>query len=93
MNATPSYGDAYAQNCVAIVPDDPAYLSAIWQFCQSEEYRSGVLALNRKLIKLTGVMDKVPFDLKAWTAAAAAASPLPDDLPAVPTLRNGLFYS
>src|SRR5262249_35087056 len=81
MNATPSYGDGFAQNCVAIVPNDAKHLNAIWHFCQSDQYRSGVLALNRKLIKPTGVMDKVPFDLEWWMEAAAASSPLTGELP------------
>lgn len=81
MCATPSYGDAFAQNCVAIVPDEPEHLDAVWQFCQSEEYRSGVRALNQKLVKPTGVMDKVSFDLVRWSEIASASTRVPDELP------------
>jgi hypothetical protein len=82
MNATLSYGDAHAQNCVAIVPLDPSHLPAIWAFCQSESYRAGVLALNQKLVKPTGVMDKMPFDLFEWTQHAQLAPEISETLPA-----------
>ncbi|MCB9610756.1 MAG: SAM-dependent DNA methyltransferase, partial [Polyangiaceae bacterium] len=78
MNCTPSYGDAFAQNCVAIVPKDSTELSAIWRFCSSAEYRSGVLALNQKLIKPTGVMDKVRFEVERWLEG----DPVPEEIPA-----------
>ena len=81
MKATLSYGDAFAQNCVAIVPRDSEHLGAIWQFCQSEEYRAGVLSLNQKLIKPTGVMDKMPFDLDEWTPRVEGSITLPTSLP------------
>ena len=81
MYATPSYGDAFAQNCVAIVPDEPEHLDAVWHFCQSEEYRAGVRALNQKLVKPTGVMDKVAFDLVKWTQVSSESERVPEDLP------------
>ncbi len=66
LSACLTYGEIHAQNGVALVPKDEGHLAAILSFCKSAEYREAVKRLNQKLIKPTGVLDKVPFDLQRW---------------------------
>ena len=75
LNATLTFGAPHAQNGVAIVPRKSADLPAVLAFCRSEEYRAGVMRLNQKLIKPTGVMAKVPFDKQRWEEDAVAEFP------------------
>jgi len=75
MGATLSCGGIHAQNCVAFVPRRDQDLPALWVFLRSEEYRKAVLKLNQKLIKPTGAMDKVPFNIEEWRSVAKAAYP------------------
>ena len=71
LNACLTYGDIHAQNGVAIIPKDPELLPAILCFCKSDEYKSAIKELNQKLIKPTGVMDKVNFDPEHWCKIAS----------------------
>jgi hypothetical protein len=75
LRACLSYGRIYAQNGVALVPREKGLLLPLLEFCRSEEYRNSVKALNQKLIKPTGVMAKVPFDLPRWQRVAAEQYP------------------
>ena len=75
LNATLSGGTVHAQNCVVILPDEPSDLGAIFLYCSSQEYRDAVLALNQKLIKPTGVMDKTPIEIGKWRSLATAMFP------------------
>lgn len=70
LRACLTLGRVHAQNGVAIVPRDPANLLPILAFCRSGEYSEAVKRLNQKLIKPTGVMDKVPFDVRKWESVA-----------------------
>lgn len=70
LNATLSCGEAHAQNCVCIVPKNERDLAAIYVYCDSEEYRDAIAALNQKLIKPTGVMDKTAIDIGLWRTRA-----------------------
>jgi hypothetical protein len=79
LNAFLSNGAAHAQNGVAVVPRSEKDLAAIWAYCSSDEYRQAVLRLNQKLIKPTGVLDKVPFDIEKWQRVAVKK--YPDGLP------------
>ncbi|MGH7592387.1 MAG: Eco57I restriction-modification methylase domain-containing protein [Gemmatimonadales bacterium] len=75
LRACLSYGRIHAQNGVALVPREKETLLALLEFCRSEQYRQSVRALNQKLIKPTGVMAKVPFDLAHWQRVAAEKYP------------------
>ncbi len=75
LRACLSYGRIYAQNGVALVPREKDFLLPLLEFCCSEDYRNSVQALNQKLIKPTGVMAKVPFDLAHWQKVAAEKYP------------------
>jgi hypothetical protein len=93
LNAYLSNGAPHAQNGVAIVPHNTSLLPALWAYCSSEEYREEVLRLNQKLIKPTGALDKVPFDLARWEKIASREFPhgLPKPVSTDPTqwLFNG----
>lgn len=75
LNACLSHGQIHAQNGVALVPKEPDLLLPVLLFCGSEEYRNAVTALNQKLIRPTGVMTRVPFDLAKWRKIAAEKYP------------------
>jgi hypothetical protein len=75
LNAFLSNGAPHAQNGVAVVPRSEKDLAALWAYCSSEDYRQEVLRLNQKLIKPTGALDKVPFDLAHWQKVAADKYP------------------
>jgi len=75
LNAYLTNGTAHAQSGVAIVPRRTSDLPALWCFCSSEDFRQSVLRLNQKLIKPTGVIDKVPFDVAKWRRVAAQKCP------------------
>ena len=87
LKACLSYGRIHAQNGVALVPKDKNLLLPVLEFCRSEEYRNGVQALNQKLIKPTGVMTKVPFDVERWQKIAAEKYPngIPEPYSSDPT--------
>src|SRR5262249_32777163 len=70
LKATLSEGSAFAQNCVCIVPKNEKDLAAIYLYCSSGEYREAITALNQKLIKPTGVMDKTAIDIADWRIRA-----------------------
>ena len=93
LNAYLTNGAAHAQNGVAVVPRYDKNLPAIWAYCSSADYRQEVLKLNQKLIKPTGALDKVPFDLVHWQRVAAEQYPngLPRPFSSDPTqwLFNG----
>ena len=93
LNAFLTNGAAHAQNGIAVVPRCDKDLPAIWAYCTSAYYRQEVLKLNQKLIKPTGVLDKVPFDLAHWQRVAAEKYPhgLPKPFSSDPTqwLFNG----
>lgn len=68
-------GDIFDKNTAAIVPHDPAHLSAIWAFCSSPEYNTAVRQIDRKLNVTNNTLVKVPFDLEHWQRIAAERYP------------------
>lgn len=91
MNVYLTNGAAHAQNGVAIIPKRKNELLPIWHFCNSAEYRNSVLRLNQKLIKPTGVMDQVPFDIQRWQSIAAKTFPRGTPMPASEDPTQWLF--
>jgi len=69
-------GDAFDSNAAVIIPNNPAYLPAIWAFCQSPEYRTAVRHIDQKISVANATLVKVPFDLEHWQKVADAAGPL-----------------
>jgi hypothetical protein len=95
LNAYLTNGAPHAQNGVAIVPHSSEWLMAVFTYCSSAEYRSEVRRLSPKLIKPTGALDKVPFDLDYWQERATHQYPrgLPRPFSQAPTqwLFDGLL--
>jgi hypothetical protein len=75
LNVHLTNGAAHSQNGVAILPNTDSDLPAILSFCSSELFRKHILKLNQKLIKPTGVMDKVPFQADEWRRTAQKQFP------------------
>ena len=86
-------GDRYDCNCCAIVPNDNAFLPALWAYCSSPDYNLEVRKLNQKLNVTPGTLLDVPFDLAHWQKVAAEKYPhgLPKPFSSDPTqwLFNG----
>ena len=85
-------GEVHAQNGVAVVPDDPNDLLALWVFCSSEYYRDTVQTLSTKIIVPSSALWGVPFDRSHWHEVASNQYPtgLPEPESDDPTQR--LFH-
>jgi hypothetical protein len=75
LSATLYAGDLYDNNCVAIVPTDPAIRPALWAFVSSPELHPAVRRLDKKLNVTNATFLQVPFDLEHWTKVAAEQYP------------------
>jgi hypothetical protein len=64
-------GDLFDENTAVIVPKDEAYLSAIFAFCRSDDFRSEVKKIDGSSLKMPNLtMLKVPFEIDRWQAIA-----------------------
>jgi len=61
---------SFDNNTAAIIPYNPAHLSAIWCFCSSPEYNEAVRQIDQSLKVTNATLVKVPFDLDRWTKVA-----------------------
>ena len=91
LAATLYLGDIYDCNCCAIVPRDPADLSAVWSFCQSTEFSEEVRILNQALKVPPHTLLKIPFDLPRWQKVAAERYPHGLPAPFSPDPTQSLF--
>ena len=71
-------GGLYDQASIAIVPNAPSDLGAIWAYCSSPEFNADVRKLDRKLVVTTATVVKVPFDHSRWSMASSDAPPTAD---------------
>lgn len=69
LNVSLFDGDLFDDNCVAIVPNDPDDLGAVWAFCSSPDYYREVRKIDTSL-KVRGPLLRVPFDLTHWRSIA-----------------------
>lgn len=72
-------GEFYDHNACVFIPEDQDHLSAIWAFCESEEFNTGVRAIDQSLKPSNNTLTKVFFDLAHWQKIAAEK--YPDGLP------------
>ena len=79
LPATLYTGEKFDTNVAAIVPRNPAHLSAIWCFCKSPEFHAAVRRIDQKLNVTNATLVKVPFDLERWQQVAGKQ--YPDGLP------------
>lgn len=80
MNALPCTiynGDLFDNNVAIIVPNDSAFLPAIWAFCQSGELGRQIRKYNQKLSVDPSYIVGIPFDASYWQRIADEAGPLP----------------
>ncbi|RAA12356.1 Eco57I restriction-modification methylase domain-containing protein, partial [Ralstonia pseudosolanacearum] len=68
-------GVPFDQNAAIILPRRDDQLSAIWMFCQSDEYSQAVRRIDAKINVTSATLTKVPFDLEKWSASASERYP------------------
>ena len=66
------------QNAGLIIPFCESDLPAIFAFCNSEEYRRSIRAVDREIKVTNATLVKVPFDREQWQKVAGELDPLPD---------------
>lgn len=64
VKATIFNGEIFDDNTVVIIPDDEAYLPAVWELCSSYEYNGLVREVDQSN-KVRGALLRVPFQIKA----------------------------
>jgi hypothetical protein len=78
---------------VAIIPESPHMLPAIWAFCSSPDYYKAVRRIFQKVNVATNILAQVPFDYEYWEKVANERFPggLPTPTTTDPTqyLFNG----
>ncbi len=78
-------GECFDTNTAVIVPNDPAYLPAIWAFCSSPDFAEAVRRIDQSLKVTNAALVKVPFDLEHWQKVAEERGPLPEPYSEDPT--------
>jgi hypothetical protein len=68
-------GDIFDNNVGVVIPKDESHLPALWTYCRSDEFRTEVRRLNRKLSVTDQSFIQVPFDLPRWQKVAAEKYP------------------
>lgn len=71
-------GQAFDDNCVVILPNNPDDLGPMWAYCSSNEYAVDVRKISQAL-KVRGPLLDVPFDVDRWRDVSDGA--YPDGLP------------
>ena len=66
---------SFDNNSSALIPNDRAYLPAIWCFCSSPEYNEAVRRIDQKLNVTNATLVKVPFDIDHWNRIAVKHYP------------------
>jgi hypothetical protein len=75
MPVTLYEGTKFDTNVAAIVPKNPAHLTAIWCFCKSQEFYDAVRRIDQKVNVTNATFVKVPFDLSRWQQVASEEYP------------------
>lgn len=78
-------GNLFDINTAAIIPKDPAHLSAIWAFCSSPQFNQAVRRIDQAFKVTNATLVKVPFDLEYWQQVANEKGPLPEPYSNDPT--------
>jgi hypothetical protein len=85
-------GSPWDMNCATLVPKDPAYLSAIWCFCSSDEYRADVREIDQSLKVTNATLVKIAFDLERWKKVADEQYPNGLPAPYTDDLTQWIFH-
>lgn len=63
-------GEKFDSNCAVIIPKNIDYLQAIWEFCNSDNYKEEVRKIDKKRNITNATLVKVPFDYEYWKIIA-----------------------
>lgn len=80
LKCTLYFGSIYDKMSVVLIPNNPAILAAIWEFCCSDAYREAVRSVSQNVAVATATLAQIPFDLSYWQQVAAEK--YPNGLPA-----------
>ena len=78
LPATLYSGEIFESSGIAIVPNSPDDIGAVWAFCSSDDFNVAVRRIDQKLGVATATVTQVPFDREHWRKVAELAGPLPD---------------
>ena len=68
-------GEYFDNNVAVLTVDDAASLPAVWSFCSSSEYGTGIRQIDQALKVTNANLGEVPFDLARWKEEAARLYP------------------
>jgi hypothetical protein len=72
-------GEFFSMNGAALIPRDSRHLTAIWCYCNSDDFRENIRKIDQQLKVTNATIVKVPFDLDRWSQIALER--YPDGLP------------
>jgi hypothetical protein len=68
-------GKLLDNNTALVLPKSSEHLSAIWEFCCSDEFSTAVREIDQALKVTNATLVKIPFDLAHWQGVAAQRYP------------------
>ncbi len=68
-------GELFDDNSGVLIPNEVENLTALWTFCESDDFRKRLRAINQKLSVDNTYLNAVPFDLAHWQKVAAEKYP------------------
>ena len=68
-------GTRYEKSTAVLVPHEESHRPAIWEFANSEQFRTSVRQIDKKVIIANGSLIKIPFHLAHWQKVAAEKYP------------------
>lgn len=92
LPATLYTGERYDSSAGPLVPQDSAYVDALWAYCSSPEYSEAVRRIDQKVSVTTDTLAKVPFELDRWRQAAKDKYPNGLPLPQSDDPTQWLFH-
>ncbi len=75
LKHSPYYGAVFTHGIVAVVPNEPLDLPAVYAFCESDDFRALVRQLDQKVCVARASFEGIPFDLAHWQKVAAKRYP------------------
>jgi len=77
-------GELFDDNTIVLIPKQPTYLAAAWEYCSSPQFGEEVRRVD-KALKVRGALVKVPFDHELWRQRADEKGSLPEPYSPDPT--------
>jgi hypothetical protein len=79
LRATPYYGERFDNNLICIIPFNETDISALWNYCCSDDYKNAVQELDQKLSLTNATACKVGVNLQEWVAGNSFPPPFSSD--------------